>query len=560
MSSEIIPIKIENQHELLNRLADGYGTLSRTLMEYIDNSFDSANEYFDNKLQKYTKEILIEVEINRHTNIISISDNCVGMNRDDLERLANKINNSNKVEDNKCGPWVNGRFGLGAQAFRIFSERLTITSRQEQGAENKIVIDRNSPDAKITNKSIPTIKASGTRVELSNVEKQQMKGLIVNELKNDIEKHFERLLTRNVKVIVKEGSNEVVCDAFDYDKIEGISFKRIIDSWGTARDSKRIVPPERAIEVNIKVCKQAIDDRPVYFSSRGRKINNVKELASFMRATRQGTAWTHPLIIGYIEVKDILQPMIHRNEFKPQKGIRTAVYSEIIKQLETDIEKAIKEEMQNTTNEGMKNLGDALTDMLSKLAKEDNLALRKIEETGNKPQIGGMPDNFTPNDDGKSTFTIKGGGDGSDLSSESPARTHEVNGDSDPEGESIGILAQAKRKGMQIELTSLDSEERAGYSDGIIYIYTNHPDFKERAQYTKKGGTNHAQLKITERLANYLAAIISSKYKDQFYAQKRLQPERDKVLKEQIDFIFKFENMMQSLIGQPISQIADIKR
>ena len=111
---------------------------------------------------------------------------------------------------------------------------------------------------------------------------------------------------------------------------------------------------------------------------------------------------------------------------------------------------------------------------------------------------------------------------------------------------------------MQIEFMSMESEERATYSDGVIYIFTDHHDFQVRAGRTHGGEL--ASMKITARLANYLAAIISSKYKEQFYQQKKLEPERDKVLNEQIDFIFRFENLMQEFIDQRLDKIGEITK
>jgi hypothetical protein len=67
-------------------------------------------------------------------------------------------------------------------------------------------------------------------------------------------------------------------------------------------------------------------------------------------------------------------------------------------------------------------------------------------------------------------------------------------------------------------------------------------------------------MKITARLANYLAAIISSKYKEQFYQSKKINQDRDRVLDEQIDFIFRFESLMQNFIDQRLDKIGDIAK
>jgi HSP90 family molecular chaperone len=78
---EQIPITIQNPSELLNLLSQGYGTLSRALMEYIDNSFDSADDFFNEYNQKYDRDVVITVNLDRNKKLVVIADNCVGMDK-----------------------------------------------------------------------------------------------------------------------------------------------------------------------------------------------------------------------------------------------------------------------------------------------------------------------------------------------------------------------------------------------------------------------------------------------------------------------------------------------
>ena len=51
-----------------------------------------------------------------------------------------------------------------------------------------------------------------------------------------------------------------------------------------------------------------------------------------------------------------------------------------------------------------------------------------------------------------------------------------------------------------------------------------------------------------------------SEFKEIFYKQKRLEPDRKAVLEEQIDFIFKFEERMKEFIDQPLHSIGKLKQ
>jgi hypothetical protein len=490
------------------------------------------------------------------------------MSKDTLQRLASEINNSDKLEK-KQRSWVNGQFGLGAHAFRLFAQKLTVISKKVDGDVATISIEKDLSDATLfdgypithillLDEKEQKIKSSGTIVEVGNIDTTQLRNLTVDQLRDDIEKHFEMLLKRNVSITIIDGINQVRCEPFDYDSIEGIPIKEIINSWQERGTPTRVLDGQEII-LNLKVCKQP-ENRPVYITSKGRRIAEVKEMKSFNDYIRrynvkQGNAWTNPLLTGYIDVKRHLNPTVHRNDFE-STWKRTAIYAEIMNFNEKIFE-AIQREMRNKTDEGMKTLGSKLTDILSRLAREDSMNLRKIDETGNEQAKIPQDTMFDPDENGDETFVEPGGDNNSSDPIDVPGgRTIETRGTANPDGSHSGIPNQPKKRGMQIELYSFGAEERASYSDGVIYIYTEHPDFQDRVQKTRGGEL--ASMKITARLANYLAAIIASKYKEQFYQQKKLEPERDKVLDEQIDFIFRFENLMQDFIDQRLDKIGEI--
>lgn len=277
----IIPINIKNQYDLLNLLAEGYKSLNKALMEYIDNSFDSADDYYDDALSRYQRDITIIITIDRANNTIAILDNCNGMDLEILKGLANSINDSEKRRRAQKRPWVNGQFGLGAHAYRFFAQELRVITKKNGSPAAAISIDRNEPDAKLIKPYKLMLNGSGTFVELLDIDRQQMKHLNIQELKRDIETYFEMLLRRNVTITIRDGDQISVCKGFDYDQIEGIPIQKTITSWhfGTAIISSGNL--ENGIHVNLKVCTKKID-RPPFFSRKGRRINYISYMDSLV--------------------------------------------------------------------------------------------------------------------------------------------------------------------------------------------------------------------------------------------------------------------------------------
>src|SRR5262245_1534577 len=75
---------------------------------------------------------------------------------------------------------------------------------------------------------------------------------------------------------------------------------------------------------------------------RGRRINENAEIKSFIRKSNHRTSvWGHPNLLGYIEVGDIVRPIITRDDFDRGKG-RTVLYDAILT-LEDEIRDAINQ-------------------------------------------------------------------------------------------------------------------------------------------------------------------------------------------------------------------------
>ncbi len=98
--------------------------------------------------------------------------------------------------------------------------------------------------------------------------------------------------------------------------------------------------------------------------------------------------------------------------------------------------------------------------------------------------------------------------------------------------------------------------KRSYLVDATIYINVVHPDFQDRMTYTRLG-----QPRVTDRLGAYIAATVSTHYKDQFYAKYGHLPERrDLLFDEQVDFIFRLESALREHLPALEKELARQKK
>ena len=81
-----MPIQLKISPRLIPNIAGLYNDSHRMYMEFIDNSIDSAEEYFDANTNSYKKEILITFILSGDN--ILIEDNCHGIQN--LDKCCSK--------------------------------------------------------------------------------------------------------------------------------------------------------------------------------------------------------------------------------------------------------------------------------------------------------------------------------------------------------------------------------------------------------------------------------------------------------------------------------------
>lgn len=538
-----LDLQITDPASLLNEVAKRYSSTERILMEYVDNALDDAETQYRANADAYPSEIRIEIEIDTIRRRVTIRDNCRGMRKEILERIVANVGESQK----KGITWVNGQFGFGVHAFRAAAENIHFRTKHD-GEDIELSLQRNQHRGiRRPWRSLdpsPFTDGAGTEVKVGPFEEEWFENVTAYSIKQEVECHFERLLARsNLLIIVsQDGRPPLRCEPFDYTQIPGEDFERTLYvEFGGA-----IYP----VEVHLKVSALEVPGRSARFFARGRRINEISEIKSFIRRSNHRTSvWGHPHLLGYIEVGELVRPVITRDDFDRAKR-RTLLYDEVL-DLEEDLREALNRFNESHRDMTLNRLEDVLRDVLRDLAREDRLLLRSELIVG-----------------GETGAIITGGGD-VDSQGEPELKPTEIGGswcgeagieggpDQSEDGKEIGCAegghqvvddptqsegSRRKRAGFDIKFGNFppDTEgqlRRSKLVDGTIYINSGHGDFKERMAFTRQGGP-----KFTDRLGAYLAATVSIHYKDQFYQRYGRQPERrDQMFDEQVEFMCRLE-------------------
>ena len=319
-----IDLEISDPVLMLNEVARRYETAERVLMEYVDNALDDAEALYRDNGGVYPYPIHIELMIDREQRAVSILDNCRGMTRDTLERVVRNVGESQK----RGQTWVNGRFGFGVHAFRAAAETIRFQTQHTRGSHFALELQRDQhrgiKEARRLDEPFPSSRGTGCLVTVSGFDADWFRGVTAVSLQAEIENHFERLLARpDLHILVNEvGQPPLVCRPFDYAGLVGVDLDQVL-----RLEHKGDVYP---VELLLKVAEETAVHRPVSFFARGRRVGAAADMKSFMRKSVYKTAvWGHSHLTGYIEVGEIVQPIINRDDFVRTLG-RTALYEALL--------------------------------------------------------------------------------------------------------------------------------------------------------------------------------------------------------------------------------------
>lgn len=581
-------IQVNISPRIITSIASLYNDVNRIFLEYIDNSLDSAEQFYDKENNRYTKPINIEIKINgtKYQNgKVEIIDNCVGMAN--LEKIVQSIGNSDK----KAQPWTNGQFGYGIYSFMASSQNLDVISKYQNCNAYKLNINRkdfNVDDVSDLHfddlERVRFEQETGTKVCLSGFDKEMWKDIDIEMLNNEIEKHFELLLLRdNLSITFNNNGNITLCDSYDYDRFDGYEF---IDSFKNLESSKGRKFPQlfsfnldNPIKIYLKLSEKEKLDKPPVFIKSGRRIAAIKDVKSF-RSKHRSDIWNHPRLTGYVDLGTFLEPTIARTDFKNTPKSK-AVFNALF-EIEKEILEFISDVNKQQDQRHYRALEDHLNKALSKLAKQDLMNYRTEYGGGNSTNLAGggtgnkeLVEGVGSKDRGDGTIENPGGNligenDGEGLGYQETDKTTDVpgmnNGDgaSDKENdkpwEDSEFKGDEKKKsGFNINIKTFFCPKkengdlvRSDLIGGTIEIYSQHPDFETRVDKSRTG-----EKRISQRLITYIAGEITVHYKDKLQTRGG-QPEYDKKLFENlVEFIYKFEELLKGLNGKNLADVSE---
>lgn len=542
-----------------------YNDANRVLLEFIDNSIDSAEEYFESSSNTYTKPIAITLEIKGKTwkgGSVVILDNCKGISN--IEKIVQNIGNSDK----KAQPWTNGQFGYGMCSFIACCEQLQVISKaREKKNALQIIINRehfsvdNQEDFLFSDpKEIKDFEyESGTKVTLQNFDKASWRNIDIEEIKTEVEKHFELLLSRvNLQIkLISEGS-EYICKPFDYSVYEGESLEEEIKELPTVKDI------EQPIHFFIKLTRgKDLNKRPV-FIIKGRRISEIKDIKAF-KSNFKSDIWNHPNITGYVELGNYIEPDISRTGFAAKYKDRANALFDFLISKEPVILDLIKEGNEQSQEKHYQQLEDILSNALSKLARLDSMNFRTEYISGKdiSLQNGAIgsgdsimpplsPDPNGPNEGIENPTDIEGTNPNDELGGNNSLDKENDN----PFDEKDRQGAKRKKSGFNIKISDLEPNTDAKTGKKIksrllgntIEIFRKHSDFESRMEHFRGG-----EPKVSQRLITYLAGEITVHYKDKYY-MKSGQPEYNKEMFESlVGSIYLFEDLLKDAVGKNLS-------
>ncbi len=509
----------------------------KVFLEYIDNSIDSAEEYFDSDKNEYSKQINITVTFdgNDLSNFrVSIDDNSKGISNPEI--IFTNIGNSSKAQSSN----LNGQFGYGINSFLAVCNKLIVSSKVTDNVNSKKVTvtkgNYEDPDQDLELEETSGIiykfnsSNSWTRFTLEEFLPDKYNDLSENKLKEEIEKHFESILRRKkleIKIITRKNS-QLICKPFNYSKFQTHSFevditKVFYTSSKKYRKTSSIDISKKPILLRIYVSTDKALNRKPFLIVKGRRIQDVSDISSF-RTYSKSQIWSHPNVTGYIDTDDHLIPKMGRSDVTGDDKLTKAIFNTIIS-YESDIKKMVYDALKVNITGKFKKLESILSKATTDIINTKISSMFKGREI---PTIG----EFSENIFSKDHYLVFGSNDSTTnatvpIVKKSTKVVNKARTQNDKDSKNIGFkvnpddyaitksgkLENPTEKKNDLSIT-LDNDsvppndknnnpQRSSYYDGVIIIYAKHEEFQKRLSNTRD-----ASPKITSRIISYISHEI----------------------------------------------------
>lgn len=567
---------------LLNRIAQRYSRLSRILMEYVDNSLDDAEKLFHRGKKTYKKHVKITITVGNNPNSVVITDNCNGMDRKQMTRLIQNVG-----ESEKHSRFTNGQFGFGVHAFRAAARHMRVVSKAKNKVSTLVLdIDRESMDFTAP-RVLPSISESskmksGTQIYISDFDSAWSDGLDIDDIVKEIQFHFGGLLGRqNLTVTVKDQQGKsIICKPFDFGQIQGKKIKKILKV------------ENQKCEARLWISLTPIENQGCYFISHGRRIHECHEIKSFMKTSQaRWSCWSHPNLVGWIEVGDIVEPVITRDEFR-RTAQRSQLYKLIVSQIEPIIVDQITKVNKRRRVLEMGRLGNILSKCFNVAVKKESQRTKGLtnyldQMKGHRKGKGSkrkLPEEWTkPDPEELEAAKMENESENKNENENEENKADEPNPDGENKEDNENLPEPPLKKPKQEREKKIDKLRRVNGKFEMIFVnelkdakgrmqrsllvgeqmYVNvaHPDFAERVHTNRSG----AKLSITERLCSYIANISANAYKAAIISRNEsglasYADDQPKLFREILDLNLSMESSLRKYLPAIQKEVTSSKR
>lgn len=510
-----VRLHIANQARIVNQIAGTYKDVYRALMEYVDNAADSAA--IDTNKPRHLR---IYVDAREHE--VIFEDDCSGMSPSSLAGLLGSIGTSTKAHL----PWVNGEFGFGVHAFRAFARYVDFVSRANGSVTCSITIDREADE----NTEVPISEAdargiassTGTKIRVYGFRPGVFKGpRFANSLQREVEEHFGDVIESGILEVsisdTRVGTFDA-CRSIDLTALPGTPVQE--------GKSVEVSGDVKNLDVSIKLVEGKPIHHPIVLTKNGRRIlpvGEIRSLREYLRGKdRLPDVWAHPQLTGRIEIGDIAQPNITRDDLQPGDG-RDALF-EALAEVQTELEGAVAASESKHRDRELESASKVLSERLAHVMRRFSALFRRPVSGSVTPGNAGalasgtvpggpLPGGGGPGDVPGAGAMNQTGGGGSVLGKgglgPGSRGAHEGGGPSGSPGTTT--LAEA---GPELLFAHLDPSIRCQVVGYKITVNLDHPDYLSRV--TKES--------LDERLLSHIARIISPHLTEKVYEARSQIP------------------------------------
>ncbi|MFZ4589427.1 MAG: ATP-binding protein [Ignavibacteria bacterium] len=550
--------KIKYDSEGIIQQVQNYTDEYRVIMEYIDNSADSAEDFFDRVTQEYRKQIIIEITKTggkKSDRKIVIKDNCRGMrvntNKDYIIFRSSKRNDSR----------TNGMHGMGMFSGYSICKDISIETKQRTGKIYRYTYsstlfkrtNKGPPEVDITEeKPLKNDFSSGTKVTLSGFKEGVFEDLDFRTLKKEIEKHFEGILSRKrIKIVLRENDGEEkVCESFKYSDYCDTPFTLTINTLFKTKSKKykTLVPYDisaNPVRIFLILAKNRELKREPFFVIKGRRILDVTNTEQF-RSYKKSSLWGRYNLTGYIDVTGVLETTPTRKDFKKTE-LSKAFFFSLLK-YEDEILKYIESQTDTSSSQRFVEIEGKINEILNDYKINDTVG--NGDSSYKEYSINGY--RIRENKEGGNETTQPAKDKKEPLSPSLPKKRERSNKVTVKFPTQDGnVTGDSSTLQFKIDDTSEpymgrnDQQLRSIISDNKIVLFKKHEEFQKRFYESAKG-----YYEFTERIIHYIAVEIMAHLKA--IEIRNESDSNEDIYQDFATELYKLEEKMKVLIGSRI--------